>query len=132
MAADNIKILKYLHENGCPWDDKVTYKAALKGNLDCLMYALENDCPVTENLVLASVVSRSLKCLEYLHEKGHLLSEVCIKLAIEMDNIKIIKFLYVPFTQKIMAASTLGAFLDTFLFRVAPMRVFKELNNRFI
>src|SRR5438105_4179141 len=40
--------LKYLHENGCPWDSFTCYHAAGNGHLDCLKYAHENGCPWDE------------------------------------------------------------------------------------
>ena len=38
-------MLKYAHENGCPWDEEVCKQAAVKGHLDVLKYAHENGCP---------------------------------------------------------------------------------------
>ena len=41
----NLEFLKYLHENGCPWDKSTCEFAAKSGHLDCLKYAHENGCP---------------------------------------------------------------------------------------
>ena len=38
-------MLKYLHENGCPWNEEVCEEAAANGDLDILKYARENGCP---------------------------------------------------------------------------------------
>ena len=38
-------VLKYLHENGCPWDKWTCCDAAERGHLDVLKYAHENGCP---------------------------------------------------------------------------------------
>jgi len=38
-------VLKYLHENGCPWDEGTCEAAARNGHLDVLMYLHENGCP---------------------------------------------------------------------------------------
>ena len=37
--------LKYLHENGCPWDEDTCYWAADREHWDCLQYAVDNKCP---------------------------------------------------------------------------------------
>ena len=41
----HLDCLKYLYENGCPWDEMTTYGAVIGGHLDCLKYAYENGCP---------------------------------------------------------------------------------------
>jgi hypothetical protein len=40
-----LKILKYLRENGCPWNKKTTEYALKHGHRDCYDYAVENGCP---------------------------------------------------------------------------------------
>ena len=50
-AADvgHLPVLKYLHENGCPWDWDTCYYAAHNKHWDCLQYAVDNKCPAWEN-----------------------------------------------------------------------------------
>ena len=43
-----LKILKYAHENGCPWNEDTCSRAAVRSNLDCLKYAIENGCSHTQ------------------------------------------------------------------------------------
>jgi hypothetical protein len=43
--TDDLQVLSYLHENGCPWDQKTCANAAKMGNLKVLKYAHENGCP---------------------------------------------------------------------------------------
>ena len=38
-------MVKYLHENGCPWDEVACKTAAEGGHLDVLKYLHENGCP---------------------------------------------------------------------------------------
>jgi hypothetical protein len=45
VVFSDLECLKYLHENGCPWDEETCYVAALSGHLECLKYAQENGCP---------------------------------------------------------------------------------------
>ena len=46
-AAENgdLKLLKWLHENGCPWDSSTCASAAKKGNLELLKWLRQNGCP---------------------------------------------------------------------------------------
>ena len=48
-AAHNghLPALKYLHENGCPWDWHVHVRRHNK-HWDCLQYAVDNKCPEWE------------------------------------------------------------------------------------
>ena len=40
--------LKYLNENGCPWEWSTCYFAAEEENWDCLQYAVDNKAPQWE------------------------------------------------------------------------------------
>ena len=40
----HLECLKYLHENGCPWNEGTCSFVALRGHLECLKYAHENGC----------------------------------------------------------------------------------------
>jgi len=42
----NLFILQYLHENGCPWDEKCCAVASSNGHLEVLKYLHENGCAV--------------------------------------------------------------------------------------
>jgi len=46
--------LKYLHENGCPWNEKCYEFALEKGNLKLLKYLHENGCPWNKYCEIAS------------------------------------------------------------------------------
>jgi len=41
-------MVKYAHENGCPWEEAAYSLAAEFGNLDVLRYLHENGCPRDE------------------------------------------------------------------------------------
>ena len=43
-------MLKYAHENGCPWDERTCESAADYGHLDVLKYARENGCPIPQSM----------------------------------------------------------------------------------
>jgi hypothetical protein len=61
--------LKYLHENGCKWDDTCWY-ASFEGNLECLKYAHENGCKLDEVICITAAGTGNLECLKYAHENG--------------------------------------------------------------
>ena len=46
IAAENgsLECLKYLHENGCQWDEETCSTAACTGHIEFLKYAHENGC----------------------------------------------------------------------------------------
>ena len=66
----NFVLLKFLHENGCPWDEYTCSEAAFNGHLECLKYAHEKGCP-WERLTCSWAASGGhLECLKYAHENG--------------------------------------------------------------
>src|SRR5690606_26606495 len=75
---DNIILMRYAHENGCPWDKSTCHIAALSGSLECLRYAHENGsearigdpCSWNELTFRNAAKAGSLECLKYLHENG--------------------------------------------------------------
>ena len=71
-AATNghLECLKYLHENGCPWDERTFSTATLNGHLECLKYLHENGCPWDESACNLAAENGHLECLKYLHESG--------------------------------------------------------------
>jgi len=60
-------VLKYLHENGCPWDERTCEWATHGGHLDMLKYARENGCPWDAGVKL---VARDPIIREWLKENG--------------------------------------------------------------
>ncbi len=65
-------MLKYLHENGCPWDIGTCHDATWCGplHLDVLKYLKENGCPCDEETCAAAAVMGHLDVLKCLHENG--------------------------------------------------------------
>tara|TARA_Y100001954_G_scaffold48069_1_gene50545 strand:- start:32 stop:571 length:540 start_codon:yes stop_codon:yes gene_type:complete len=62
--------MKYLHENGCPWDESACAAAAFWGHLERLKYLHENECPWNERTCEAAASGGWLECLKYAHENG--------------------------------------------------------------
>ena len=64
-------MLKYLRENGCPWDEQTCLAAAEMGHLDVLKYAHENGCPLTwQGHCYLAAEGRHLDVLQWLIDNG--------------------------------------------------------------
>ena len=59
-----LKILKYLHENGCPWTSLTCSLAAGNGHLNCLKYLHENGCPWDLSTCNYASFNGHLNCLK--------------------------------------------------------------------
>ena len=57
----HLEVLKYLHQNGCPWNEDACLEAAECGHFEILKYLLQNGCPWNEEA-----------CLEAAKRNGHL------------------------------------------------------------
>ena len=61
-------VLKYAHENRCPWDENTCFCAAKGGHLDVLKYAHENGCPWGEWTCAGAAEGGHLDVLKYARE----------------------------------------------------------------
>ena len=48
---DNLEILKWLHENGCPMSANACSEAVENESWECLKYLVDNKCPNWEDYV---------------------------------------------------------------------------------
>jgi hypothetical protein len=62
-------MIKWLRENGCPWNEAATAVAAGCGQLETLIWLHENGCPMSANACSEAVENESLECLKYLVDK---------------------------------------------------------------
>lgn len=46
VRANNMKLLEWLHEKNCKWDNQSCYIAAGEGNFDILKWLVNNKCPM--------------------------------------------------------------------------------------
>ena len=67
IANGQLKCLKYLHQEGCEWESTSCWLAARYGHLDCLKYLHENGCPWNWEVYK---VATSNDCRDYLNRKG--------------------------------------------------------------
>jgi len=45
LNEQHLEVLKYLHENGCPWNEKCTTNAYECDHRECLKYLFKHNCP---------------------------------------------------------------------------------------
>lgn len=93
----NVECLKYLHDNGCPWNESSCIAAASEGNLgnlENLKYFHENGCPWNEQTSKAAVRIGDINCLKYLHENGCLWNLQTMRVAVEKGKIESVKYMH--------------------------------------
>jgi hypothetical protein len=66
---NNLAMVKYCVENGCPMDEGACRIAAAKGHLDVLKYLHENDCPWDWEACYFAHKNNRIDCLNYLIEQ---------------------------------------------------------------
>ncbi len=68
-TMNNLPALKYLHEQGCPWDKQTILNAIALGHMDCLKYAFIYNCPRpgTDICVKHAAFHGQIIVLKYLH-----------------------------------------------------------------
>lgn len=66
----HIPMIKYLREQGCPWDEDVCSLAALGGHIDVLEYAREEGCPWDEDVYVCAARAGHLDVLEWCRRHG--------------------------------------------------------------
>jgi hypothetical protein len=45
VSWGHLDCLKYAHENGAPWDERICAQASKNGHIDCLRYAFIRGAP---------------------------------------------------------------------------------------
>jgi hypothetical protein len=90
----HLECLKYLHENGCPWDEETCGRAAAFGHLECLKYLYENGCPWDERVCGSAARGGNLECLKYAHENGCPWNEWACEIAAEGGQLGCLKYLH--------------------------------------
>lgn len=63
-------MMKYLHENGCPWEADTCVNAAKRGNFEILKYCHENGCPWTDLTASKATTNNHFEILKYCHDNG--------------------------------------------------------------
>ena len=54
-----LEALRFLHDKGCPWDERTTNEAARNFNPECLHYVL-NGCPLDDVFGLPMMIMKAI------------------------------------------------------------------------
>ncbi|GFH47601.1 hypothetical protein CTEN210_04076 [Chaetoceros tenuissimus] len=65
-----LKVLKWLREHDCPWDEKTCSSAAENDNMKALKWARNNGCPWNEETFASAAKNGNIKILEYCLDNG--------------------------------------------------------------
>lgn len=80
---DDLRILQWLHENGCPWNESICHNAVLHGRLEILKFAYENGLSFDDWTRYFAAQNGELEILKWMHEYCNVLcDEICIYAAI--------------------------------------------------
>lgn len=60
--------VKYLHEIGCPWDEKAYHAAIDEKEFNIVQFLVENKCPLSEKVIKFSIKKGTPEITEYLLE----------------------------------------------------------------
>lgn len=62
--VSDLAMLRYAHENGCPWSEKTWYGAYTQDAVDCLEYLYKNGCPRDRIIEFMSYYEDSYKFMQ--------------------------------------------------------------------
>ena len=63
---NHLEILKWLVQNGCPWDEKVVIWASYGGHLEILKWALQNGCKWHENICYCALDKKHVDIIDWI------------------------------------------------------------------
>ncbi len=63
----DLPLLKYLHEQNCPWDSETTVAAINSQNADVLQFVCANGCPLPEHAMFVAAIIGNVDAMTYLH-----------------------------------------------------------------
>jgi len=64
----DLPLLKYLHEQNCPWDSETTVTAIYSQNADILQFVCANGCPLPEHAMFVAATVGNVGAMAYLHD----------------------------------------------------------------
>lgn len=67
---DMVTIVAYLHEEGCPWDEKLGQCAAMMGYVKTLKYVYDHGCPFANWILDVAGEFQQSECINYLTSIG--------------------------------------------------------------
>ena len=88
----HLEVLKWLRENGCPWDSCTCYSAAKGGHLEVLKWLRENGCPWDSNTCAHAAQGGHLEVLKWARQNGCHWAEWTCLLAAEGGHLEVLKW----------------------------------------
>ncbi len=91
-------MLKWLRENGCPWDTETCNEAAMAGHREMLQWAVDNGCPWDEEACASAARGGNLEVLQWLRESGCPWNDRTCELAAQGGHIEVLQVRHAPHT----------------------------------
>jgi hypothetical protein len=88
----NFELLKWARENGCPWDKKTCSNAARGGHFEILKWCRENKCPWDESTCCFAADSNHFEILQWARKNGCPWNNFTTTYAAMSGNFKIVKW----------------------------------------
>jgi len=66
----NMKVFKWCHRHGCPWDEITCAMAAAKGHVEVVKFAILNGCPADGMLCANAALSGCMAILQWARQRG--------------------------------------------------------------
>ncbi len=66
----NLDVMKWLKENGCPWDENTFKYAVVHGNLENMKWLKENGCPWDEYTFANAIINGNFENIKWLEDNG--------------------------------------------------------------
>mmetsp|Transcript_7564 Transcript_7564/g.15699 ORF Transcript_7564/g.15699 Transcript_7564/m.15699 type:complete len:142 (-) Transcript_7564:46-471(-) len=67
----HLEILQWVREEGCPWDDRICWRAARFGHLEVLQWLWEEECPWNKDVCVWAAQGTHPGVLQWLREEGY-------------------------------------------------------------
>ena len=91
-AEGHLEVLKWVRQNGCPWNKRTCAYAALGGNLEVLKWARQNGCP-WDNLTCENAARGGhLEVLKWARQNGCPWDEFTSFYAEKEGNLEVLKW----------------------------------------
>jgi len=94
VEGGQIDIVKWLHENGCPWNSYACNVAASINRLDILQYLHDNGCTWTVWTITCAAEKGHLEVLRYLRQNGCDWDKFTCAFAASKNQLEVLKYLH--------------------------------------
>ena len=114
-AGGHLGVLRWLREQGYPWDEQVVANAAAGGHLHVIAWAREHGCPWDETACVSAVAcERRLEVVRWLRGQGAPMDELTAAEAAEGGHAELLELLHeldCPWDGRTCAAAARGGHL---------------------